>query len=184
MSSAATTLRELWADPAHRDRVWPAMLVASSLQDDEKAAAIRAPGSSAIGDWRAAFRLRIEPGRGADRPPGAAAGRKVGPGEDAPSDQHHVRRRRIIRVERPLFQPLVHAVVDQHVVHCQRSELDVTAGQHGLFVGRGSWGVTHGRLGMFVGGLRKQGDGFRDLFDNLGNDRTYFSILANVIFTY
>jgi Fe(3+) dicitrate transport protein len=44
----------------------------------------------------------------------------------------------------------------------QRSELDLTAGQHGLFVGRGSWGVTHGRLGMFVGGLRKQGDGFRD----------------------
>jgi hypothetical protein len=28
------------------------------------------------------------------------------------------------------------------------------------------------------------GDGFRDLFDNLGNDRTYFSVLANVIFSF
>jgi len=28
------------------------------------------------------------------------------------------------------------------------------------------------------------GDGFRDLFDNLGNDRTYFSVLANVIVSY
>ncbi len=28
------------------------------------------------------------------------------------------------------------------------------------------------------------GDGFRDLFDNLGNDRAYFSVLANAILTY
>lgn len=28
------------------------------------------------------------------------------------------------------------------------------------------------------------GDGFRDLFDNLGNDRNYYSVLANVILTY
>ncbi len=28
------------------------------------------------------------------------------------------------------------------------------------------------------------GDGFRDLFDNLGQDRNYYSILANVILTY
>ncbi len=28
------------------------------------------------------------------------------------------------------------------------------------------------------------GDGFRDLFDSLGNDRTYYSVLANVILTY
>jgi hypothetical protein len=28
------------------------------------------------------------------------------------------------------------------------------------------------------------GDGFRDLFDNLGNKRTYLSVLANVIFTF
>jgi hypothetical protein len=28
------------------------------------------------------------------------------------------------------------------------------------------------------------GDGFRDLFDNLGNDRTYYSVLANAILTY
>lgn len=43
----------------------------------------------------------------------------------------------------------------------QRTSLDLTAGQNGLFVGRGSWGATQGRLGMFVGVLRKQGDGFR-----------------------
>lgn len=42
-----------------------------------------------------------------------------------------------------------------------RTELDVTAGQRGLFVGRGTWGATRGRVGAFVGGLRKQGDGFR-----------------------
>jgi len=28
------------------------------------------------------------------------------------------------------------------------------------------------------------GDGFKDLFDNLGNDRTYYSVLANAILTY
>ena len=28
------------------------------------------------------------------------------------------------------------------------------------------------------------GDGFRDLFDNLGNSRTYYSVLANAILTY
>ena len=28
------------------------------------------------------------------------------------------------------------------------------------------------------------GDGFRDLFDNLGNDRTFYSVLANAILTY
>ena len=28
------------------------------------------------------------------------------------------------------------------------------------------------------------GDGFRDLFDNLGNGRTYYSVLANAIVTY
>jgi hypothetical protein len=28
------------------------------------------------------------------------------------------------------------------------------------------------------------GDGFRDLFDNLGTGRTYYSVLANAIVTY
>ena len=28
------------------------------------------------------------------------------------------------------------------------------------------------------------GDGFRDLFDRIGNSRTYYSILANVVLTY
>ena len=28
------------------------------------------------------------------------------------------------------------------------------------------------------------GSGFRDLFDNVGNDRAYFSVLANAILSY
>jgi hypothetical protein len=28
------------------------------------------------------------------------------------------------------------------------------------------------------------GDGFRDLFDNLGNENEFYSVLANVVLTY
>ncbi|MCP5397524.1 MAG: hypothetical protein H6918_12510 [Sphingomonadaceae bacterium] len=34
------------------------------------------------------------------------------------------------------------------------------------------------------GAALMSGGGFRDLFDNLGNDRNYYSVLANVTFTY
>lgn len=54
----------------------------------------------------------------------------------------------------------------------QRTEVDLTAGQRGLFVGRGSWGVTHGRLGVFAGALRKQGDGFRRFDFNINDVST------------
>ncbi len=54
----------------------------------------------------------------------------------------------------------------------QRTDVDLTAGQRGLFVGRGSWGVTHGRLGVFAGALRKQGDGFRRFDFNINDVST------------
>ena len=44
--------------------------------------------------------------------------------------------------------------------------------------------ATQNIVGRLSAAALVSGDGFRDLFDNLGNDRTYISILANVIFTY
>lgn len=44
--------------------------------------------------------------------------------------------------------------------------------------------ATQNIVGRLSAAALVSGDGFRDLFDNLGNDRTYFSVLANVIFTF
>ncbi len=44
--------------------------------------------------------------------------------------------------------------------------------------------ATQNIIARLSGAALVSGDGFRDLFDNLGNDRTYYSVLANVTLTY
>ncbi len=44
--------------------------------------------------------------------------------------------------------------------------------------------ATQNIVGRLSAAALVAGDGFRDLFDNLGNHRTYFSVLANVTLTY
>jgi Fe(3+) dicitrate transport protein len=44
-----------------------------------------------------------------------------------------------------------------------RAMLSLTGGSDELLIGHGTFGTTAGRVGVFAGGLRKQGDGFRQL---------------------
>ncbi|GAA0268782.1 hypothetical protein GCM10009127_05800 [Alteraurantiacibacter aestuarii] len=44
--------------------------------------------------------------------------------------------------------------------------------------------ATQNIVARLSGAALVSGDGFRDLFDNLGNDRTYISVLANVTLSY
>ena len=44
--------------------------------------------------------------------------------------------------------------------------------------------ATQNIVARLSGAALVAGDGFRDIYDNLGNDRTYYSVLANVTLTY
>ncbi len=45
-----------------------------------------------------------------------------------------------------------------------RGSVEVTGGGYGCFTGQASYGGTHGNVGWYLNALRKQGDGWRDLY--------------------
>ena len=57
-----------------------------------------------------------------------------------------------------------------------QGSLDFVTGQRGLFVGKASYGGSIGRVGGLLTVLRKQGDGFRDLFFDISDVTAKFHV--------
>jgi Fe(3+) dicitrate transport protein len=61
----------------------------------------------------------------------------------------------------------------------QQTTVDLTGGQYGFFSGQASHGGTKGRTGWYVNLLRKQGDGWRDLFFGLNDVIAKLNVTLN-----